>query len=325
MSNPFALLLFMLAIINAKKTPPNALPQGSTLPQATVTCQRPYTVDSPWNTKLTSPVYHPRSTELANAMTGAFGVDPTQYTYPVYEVTNVTPHKTLTYSGTFSDVKNAGLTLERDSRGGSISLPIPSNAKASSGNDSQLIIVNTDTGDEWGFYEASPNPDGTWRATNGYHYNTRWSGVAPAGFGSRGAGVPYLAGLIRPCEIAQGHIDHAIAFGYQYTLPSYISPATKSDGKSTNPNGLPEGARLQLKQDATEAEIKSWCTGDPRINERTCRTIVRALQDYGMILIDTSGHPKLYAESAITAAWTGILENKTVSKIPYSAIRVIRF
>jgi hypothetical protein len=38
-------------------------------------------------------------------------------------------------------------------------------------------------------------------ATNGYHYNTLWSGVAPSGFASRGAGVPYLAGLVRPCEI----------------------------------------------------------------------------------------------------------------------------
>ncbi len=66
-------------------------------------------------------------------------------------------------------------------------------------------------------------------ASNGYHYNTAWSGVPPRGFSSRGAGVPYLAGLVRKCEIEQGHIDHALAFVYPRTTARFVFPATKSD------------------------------------------------------------------------------------------------
>ena len=53
--------------------------------------------------------------------------------------------------------------------------------------------------------------------------------------------MPYLTGLIRPWEIAQGHIDHAIAFTYNYPTAAYVYPATKSDSRGSFPD-MPEGA-----------------------------------------------------------------------------------
>src|SRR3954452_14353082 len=98
-------------------------------------------------------------------------------------------------------------------RKGALQIPIPAGAQVAEGGDSQIIIwiVRRATSGGW---KAAPNADGTWTVTNGYYYNTQLNGVPLSGFGSRGAGAPYLTGLIRRCEIAHGHIEHAIAFAY---------------------------------------------------------------------------------------------------------------
>jgi len=44
-----------------------------------------------------------------------------------------------------------------------------------------------------------------------------------------------------------------------------------------------------------------------------------------MIVIDVAGHPKVYAEYEGTAHWNGVIANKTVSKIPYSAFKVLQY
>jgi hypothetical protein len=152
-------------------------------------------------------------------------------------------------------------------------------------------------------------------ATNGYHYNTLWSGVPPSGFGSRGAGVPYLAGLVRPCEISQGHIDHALAFAYQNTTSRFVRPATKSDGTASS--GMPEGSHLQLDPSISASTIAGWgCTG-------ACLTIARALQRYGMYLIDSAGHPKVFLEYQGTAHWSSAVSASTTNPIPLPDFRVV--
>jgi Bacterial Ig domain/Phytase len=71
----------------------------------------------------------------------------------------------------------------------------------------------------------------------------------------RRAGVPYLAGLVRACELARGRIEHALAFAYDFPTAEYVFPATKSDGNAwdgveddldSHPGDVPEGTRLQL-------------------------------------------------------------------------------
>ena len=104
-------------------------------------------------------------------------------------------------------------------------MPIPAGAQAAAGSDAQIVIINRATGDEWGAYRLQGGAGG-WHIQNGYHYNINWSGVPPSGFGSRGAGVTYLAGLVRPCEIARGRIDHALAFAYSSPGPTFVSPET---------------------------------------------------------------------------------------------------
>lgn len=303
---------------------PTVTPAGPTptTPPSAAGCLRPYTADSPWNTKLVNPTYHPQSDLLISTLNGkTLTSDPTQYTYPVYFVDSTTPIQQVKLSGFYTKAENGGTTISHTlDPDGTVHIPIPDNAQPSPGTDSQIILVNESTGDQWGLISAVKGTTG-WTAKNGSYYNNNnWSGVAPVGYGARGGGIPYYAGLIRKCEITQGHIDHAIAFGYDYPcsqtvcaaqgFPYFVRPAAKSDGQGTNPHDFPEGTRLQLV--ATDAEITTMCASNT-----TCVIIAKALRDYGMITLDNTGHPKIYAESFLTA--------NTVSPIPFSKFNVINF
>jgi hypothetical protein len=280
-------------------------------------CKRPYSPAGPWNTPI------PGGTRYADglAVPGPLTSDPTQYTYPVYRAGARTPRRTLRVDGVYSNVGDRGRQLALV-QNASVRVPIPAGVMAAAGSDAQIVIVNPATGDEWGAWQLRRDGGG-FRAENAYHYNTRWSGVPPRTsdgrpFGSRGAGVPYLAGLVRPCEIARGRIDHALAFAYDSPSPAHVYPATKSDGTGRGPSALPEGTRLQLDPSLSGSRIRSWgCT-------RACFVVARALQRYGMFVIDASGRPKLMFEYVGTARWRGAVHASTVSPIPLRALRVVR-
>ncbi|MFW6457508.1 MAG: fibronectin type III domain-containing protein [Planctomycetota bacterium] len=281
------------------------------------TVKRPYTPTSPWNLRIgPDPAYDSLSDQLIQSLEGHFGCDPTQYTYPVYDdIDEDTPRRKVTVTGVVSDVTDDGsdLAVRKNT---TVEVPIPGTPKPSRGTDGQVIFTDPRTGDEWGFWRFRKKGDGSFVAQNGYHYNTNWSGVPPLGFVSRGAGVPYLAGLVRPEEIRQGRIKHALVFGTPDPSALFAYPATKSDGDAKLP-AIPEGARLQLDPDLTEKDFERWGLS------RAGKIIARALQEYGMILVDGSGHPKIYVEDHHTAQWEGILHPRTVSPIPYSAFRVL--
>jgi hypothetical protein len=295
-------------VVNAREAP-----QAAAAPAG---CERPYADSSPWNVPIgRNPNYDPRSRTYVSNLGERLSSDPTQYTYPVYEVAPGTQREPVTLSGLFSNVTAGGRRLDRRTDT-TILLPIPGNARASAGSDSSIVIVDRRTGDEWGVWRLK-RESGGWTGTNGYHYNIRWSAVPPAGFGSRGSGIPYLAGLVRPCEIARGRIEHALAFAYDFPTDEIVYPATKSDGKGTPGADVPEGTRLQLDPSLSRREIRRWgCTG-------ACLTIARALQRYGMYVIDNSGRPKIMLEDEGTARWRGAVSSKTAEPIPLSAFRVL--
>lgn len=276
-----------------------------------------YSAGSPWNTPIAAhPTIDVNNTGYMASLTASgsyIGSDPTEYTMPLYTIDSNTPYQLVALSGGYSNVTSSSSIAH--SSGVTVRVPVPINAQPAEGSDGQIVVWNPSTGDEWGFWIFS-NSGGQMSATNGYHYNTLWSGVPPSGFGSRGAGVPYLTGLVRTCEIAQGHIDHAIAFAYQSPSPNQVYPATKSDGNVIG--GMPEGTHLQLDPSIPDSTIEnSWgCTGP-------CFITAKALQKYGMFLIDHAGHPKVYFEYDGTAHWGGTVTASTTRPIPISAFRVV--
>lgn len=291
---------------------------------AVADCARPYSSSSPWNTPIGDrPHYHPRSDFHVASMSGTLSSDPRQFTYPVYEVSKSTPLQTVSLRGWFSEVVDGNRTL-RNQRAGNARLPIPEGAAAAAGSDAQMIMIDPATGEEWGASNLERIGEGRWQAWNAYHYSTKWSGSPPRDssgrpFFARGSGLPYLSGLVRPCEIQRGRIEHALAFAYDSPAPGYVYPATKSDGKSTNPAALPEGSRLQLDPKLSADAIRGWgCTGP-------CFTIAHALQRYGMYVIDASGREKVMLEYEGTASWGGLVNSRTVAPIPLSAFKLLEW
>jgi hypothetical protein len=267
-----------------------------------------------------------------------------------------------TYSNVYGPGADAATSMSITTGAWSVKIPVPDGTASANGSDGQAIIWNTATGDEWAFWQLLPDlaHPGDYMATNGYHYNTAWSGVPPKGFGSRGPGMTYLDGLIRPCEIMQGHIDHAIAFAFRSPSADWVYPATKSDGDKFGDaypevagvtKRVPEGARFQLDPSLTDDQLGVLKDkhGNPCSSKNPdgswkltpCLVIAHALQKYGMIVADHAGRAKIYAEYSDCAAspcagWTAhwgqtvngtaipALDEYTANAIPVAKLRVLK-
>jgi hypothetical protein len=135
------------------------------------------------------------------------------------------------------------------------------------------------------------------------------------------AGFALLGGIVRPEEIAQGHIDHALVVTTPYTRAGYIAcPAKGGDGKYNDPAALPEGARIQL---------------DPSLNVDSLplsnlnKILARAMQVYGAYVVDTGGSLSIRAESNLGRgydAWAkaGVPTSPGLSSLPWSRMRVLK-
>jgi hypothetical protein len=202
------------------------------------------------------------------------------------------------------------------------SIPIPVTAVPDPADDAHLTVYDPATNREWDMWQAR-NLGGTWSASGGAAVSTLGDGIAPAGTaGSNAANFPLLGGTVRPEEIAQGHIDHALYF----TMPKTgrgapVCPATHNGGSSVDPNALRQGARLQL---------------DPSVNVEAlpipgyAKVIARALQKYGMFLRDQGGSFAIYGENPSSRgydAWANVglggLDSATLRGLPLDRFRVI--
>jgi hypothetical protein len=199
---------------------------------------------------------------------------------------------------------------------------IPSTAVPDPQGDSHLAVYDPAAHREWDMWQAQATATG-WTAGAGAAVSMDGNGVAPAGTpGADAANLPLLGGLVRPEEILQGRIDHALAF----TMPNvsklgHVCPATHHDGSTTDPNALREGMRLQL---------------DPAVNVDALpmpaweKTVVRAMQTYGMYLRDQGGTLAIFAETPASRgydAWAkvGLPTGNSIhlDGIPWDRFRVI--
>ena len=148
---------------------------------------------------------------------------------------------------------------------------------------------------------------------------TGWGANCPPGrhcIGAVAAGFAMLGGSVRPEEIAQGHIDHALALLTPATKSGYIAcPATNTDGKSSNANAIPEGARVQLDP-AFNVDPQSWTAWE--------KTIAHALQTYGAYVVDTGGAMALYGvtdmnQGNVTWSSVGMTKAPSLFNLPGAA------
>jgi hypothetical protein len=258
--------------------------------------RRPYGENAPWNVPVASLPRHPNSAEYVRRLweegsnrPGNFNAVFDEYTYPVYDARKA--------AGTFPVKTDWETDLDGQS------MPWNPQWQAAPGTDAQVIVLDPEKGIEWNLWQVAF--DGrTVKATNGSRvpgsYWTREVGFIP----SRGAGIPYLAMLVRGHEVAAGSIQHALAMPVINTAGhKYFAPATKIEHPDKRNNGLPEGIRFAL--DVSDAAIEKWIETLPEelpeATRKSARTIARALRDYGWFVVDTAGAATLQFESRLTA------------------------
>jgi hypothetical protein len=289
--------------------------------------QVPYSKTSIWNTPIgPSPKYDVHSVEMVANLElsneGRIVTAGEAYNYPVYFADEQTPRWDIPCLINKCTIASSNQDITRTDMVQNV--PIPADAKPGGGTDARIIVIDKATYTEYDLSKARRTATG-WAAGTVSIYNILWDGT-PVGHSSRGSGIPAYAGLLRPWEIRQGRIKHALVFGYTETAAEKcVFPASKTDGKSTLAFAIPEGARLQLNPSLTDADFEQMGLNP------SAKIIARALQEYGMILVDTSGSFKIYLEDLINNPYAKEdwadpelkLAKESIYNIPHTAFRVL--
>jgi hypothetical protein len=124
----------------------------------------------------------------------------------------------------------------------------------------------------------------------GYFDTSSWPGLSQPWWGATATSLPAVGGTIMIDDLKGGVIPHALAIAVPWAKPKVYSwPAQRTDGQSTDPNAIPEGARFRLdpKLDIDSLNLPPMT-----------RMMAKAAQRYGMIVRDQTGHAVgFYAEN----------------------------
>ena len=240
---------------------------------------------APWNTKLPAnvPLAQNSSAIVANIAQdkrdnyGSWAVNTDTYSAPIFTVDRTTPRTAWSFSDCLNKPELAPVIADSLK-----AVPTPADLIVSQGSDESVAIYEPDTDTYWDFWRAEKDASGHWSACWGgeikhYHYNL---GIFPNPLGATATGLPFGAFLVRPAELAAGHIDHAINIQVVRTRADCFSwPATRDDGNTAGADLPCEGQRFRL---------------DPAFDVKTLRspaaqTMARAMQEYGLILTDKAG------------------------------------
>jgi hypothetical protein len=226
--------------------------------------------------------------------------------------------------------------------------------------DSPLTLLNAVGGDQTSFRDdgtlhsqgTSPPATNTaatpgeWHATYGgflaeaskspgYYEDVRDAAgdlVQQWGWGAAATGMPLAGGMVTREDVQRGAIDHALSLGLinlrsdsLLRAGAFAFPAQRSDGRSTDPGSIPEGARLFLDPglDLDSLELSPLA-----------RMLAEAAQRYGMIVHDGSQGTTIYAEDPGPGIargegnsfkpLTGSSSVRSMQGFPWSSLRVAR-
>jgi hypothetical protein len=198
-------------------------------------------------------------------------------------------------------------------------VPIPAGTRPDPSSDGHLAVWDPVKQREWDFW-ISNCPDACGQTGGGGSFSTKT--LTPhVRHGANAAGVPLLAGIVHPEEIKAGRIPHPLIFASPNVGDGRVCPARHDDGDNPDARALREGTLLQL---------------DPRIRVGRLpipdwqKTIARALQRYGMYLVDEGGTLSIGAENPINRGdlWADVgLMGDAASfsaSFPWSSMRVLK-
>jgi hypothetical protein len=190
--------------------------------------------------------------------------------------------------------------------------PYPFDARTpiEGGSDRHALIVQRGTCRLYELFAAEWN-GGNPQAGSGAIFDLDSNRLRPEGWTSAdAAGLPILAGLVRWDEVQAGSIRHAIRFTVACTTDAYVWPARHEAGID-DPDCPPMGARFRLQGDFDLSGFS------PR-----SRTILRAMQRYGLMLADNGSN--WYFQGTRDPRWRNRLldELKTVPASAFEAVDV---
>jgi Predicted solute binding protein len=311
-------------------TPTTPTPTEPTTPTVTraFTGVRMYGPKAPWNVPVAGLPLHAESAKYAEYMFNDFGgtmpeMNFRKYTYPVYDASKATD------SYVVKDTNNWGNLNGK-------TIPFNPAWKQNAGTDAQIIIVDPVSGKEWNLWEvvidssAKQITIGNGNLCPGDVFTNNWDTKATKCTGSRGVGINYLAMLVRPWEMEQGKIEHALSMPIIGTSgASYVAPATKLEhpGKVGN---IPEGMRFALKITYEEIDAHvATLTGLTAAKKKAVKTILVALKDYGWFVTDTAGGHAFQFEAPESAQseWEriGVLPDQNFGGVGYPRFMMSKF
>jgi hypothetical protein len=299
-------------------------PATVTTPAQTADFPRPYSDSSPWNTPIgPNPELAPDSNAIVAHSIAPFGGGANLSTSAKWGLG-------LAYADPSSRLHRIGCDLYGCDV--SVSGRIPAYARANTGSDGKLTVVEPTSGaelDMWrGVYRSDADRwSASWRGVtdvNGWGFYCRPGEHCN---GPNAAGNTGLGGVVRPEEIAQGHIDHALQLSgiEDYVRRNFIAcPATHWDGTSSDPRAIPQGARVQLDP-AFDVGAQPW--------PEWKKVVARALQQYGAIIDDSGGSLGIAAENITNRGYDAWQRagmgpttqySRSLSVLPWDRMRVLK-
>jgi hypothetical protein len=226
------------------------------------------------------------------AKTGLPNINTTSWSVPVYTVP--------------ADQPLVKVTLEEGSRWTAAlqsawdAVPLPAHAQPAVGTDKMLVVWQPSTDKLWEFWRLEETLTG-WQATwggamqnasadSGAYGPEDWSG-AKSNWGAAATSLSVAGGLITLEDLEKGQIDHALAISIPTSRGGvYAAPAERTDGSSTEPLSIPEGAHLRLDPSLDLASLHL-----PKLT----LMMAEAAQRYGIFVVNQSVNVAMYAQDPI--------------------------
>jgi hypothetical protein len=320
----------------AASQPPSSEPPGG--PPA-APGEAPFRFFSPssfWNTAAVDTPLDPESAALSAAFAAEIGhelqvgngpwINTTDYSVPIYTVPAGQPTVPVQLSSPFSAPALQAAWSE---------VPIPPGARPSDGTDQTLVVWQPSSDRLWEFWRLAESGDG-WKAAwggamqgvssgQGVYGPDVWPGAKPW-WGSSASSLSIAGGLITLEDLQRGQIDHALAMAIpDVRAGAYAAPAQRSDGASTSPLSLPEGAHLRLDPGLDLAALHL-----PRMT----LMIAEAAQRYGIFVRDRARVTHFFAqdpsptEANPYAGPAGYFEGRSpaqlLSRFPWDRLQLLR-
>lgn len=176
-------------------------------------------------------------------------------------------------------------------------VPLPPDARPAAGSDRTLVVWQPSSDRLWEFWKLG-QADGEWSAgwggamqavsaNPGVYGPDAWPGAKPW-WGSSASSLSIAGGLITLEDLQRGRIDHALALAIPNVRADYYTyPAQRTDGTSSSPLSLPEGAHLRLDPSLDLAALRL-----PRMT----MMLAEAAQRYGIVVRDRAKVTHFFAE-----------------------------